>query len=42
MTILRHNASMSDSIDNDLPIGVFDSGVGSLTVLKAIAACDAS
>lgn len=36
MTILRHNASMSDSIDNDLPIGVFDSGVGGLTVLKAI------
>lgn len=29
---------MHDSIDNDLPIGVFDSGVGGLTVLKAIRA----
>lgn len=38
MTILRHNARMSDAIDNDLPIGVFDSGVGGLTVLKAIRA----
>ena len=36
MTILRHNAYMSDSIDHNLPIGVFDSGVGGLTVLKAI------
>lgn len=27
---------MSNSIDNNLPIGVFDSGVGGLTVLKAI------
>lgn len=29
---------MSHSIDNELPIGVFDSGVGGLTVLKAIRA----
>jgi len=29
---------MSDSIENDLPIGIFDSGVGGLTVLKAIRA----
>lgn len=29
---------MSDSIDTDLPIGIFDSGVGGLTVLKAIQA----
>ena len=29
---------MSDSIDTDLPIGIFDSGVGGLTVLKAIRA----
>jgi len=29
---------MHDSIDNDLPIGVFDSGVGGLTVLKSIRA----
>lgn len=27
---------MGDSRDNDLPIGIFDSGVGGLTVLKAI------
>ncbi|MGI9232420.1 MAG: glutamate racemase [Woeseiaceae bacterium] len=27
---------MSDLIDTDLPIGIFDSGVGGLTVLKAI------
>jgi glutamate racemase len=27
---------MGDSIDKDLPIGIFDSGVGGLTVLKAI------
>ena len=27
---------MSDSISTDLPIGIFDSGVGGLTVLKAI------
>jgi glutamate racemase len=38
MRILRHNALMSDSIDTDLPIGIFDSGVGGLTVLKAIRA----
>jgi len=36
MTILRHNAFMSRLNDNDLPIGIFDSGVGGLTVLKAI------
>lgn len=36
MTILRHNALMSASIDSELPIGIFDSGVGGLTVLKAI------
>lgn len=36
MSILRHNASMRDQNDNELPIGVFDSGVGGLTVLKAI------
>ena len=29
---------MSDSKENDLPIGIFDSGVGGLTVLKAIRA----
>ncbi|MCP4301591.1 MAG: glutamate racemase [Gammaproteobacteria bacterium] len=29
---------MNDSIDKDLPIGIFDSGVGGLTVLKAIRA----
>jgi glutamate racemase len=38
MTILRHNALMSASIDSDLPIGIFDSGVGGLTVLKAVRA----
>lgn len=38
MTILRHNALMTDQIDTDLPIGVFDSGVGGLTVLRAIRA----
>ena len=36
MRILRHNALMSNSINADLPIGIFDSGVGGLTVLKAI------
>jgi len=36
MTILRHNALMNTAIDNELPIGIFDSGVGGLTVLKAI------
>ncbi|MBT8110845.1 MAG: glutamate racemase [Gammaproteobacteria bacterium] len=29
---------MSDTKENDLPIGIFDSGVGGLTVLKAIRA----
>jgi glutamate racemase len=29
---------MSETIDNELPIGIFDSGVGGLTVLKAIRA----
>jgi glutamate racemase len=38
MTILRHNAFMSASIDSNLPVGIFDSGVGGLTVLKAIRA----
>lgn len=38
MTILRHNACMSALIDSDLPIGIFDSGVGGLTVLKAVRA----
>jgi len=36
MGVLRHNAYMTDAIDSELPIGVFDSGVGGLTVLKAI------
>jgi glutamate racemase len=27
---------MSDAFDNELPIGIFDSGVGGLTVLKAV------
>ncbi len=36
LLILRHNVAMSDSINPDLPIGIFDSGVGGLTVLKAI------
>lgn len=41
LPILRHNGCMSgdnnnDLRINDLPIGVFDSGVGGLTVLKAI------
>ena len=36
MAVLRHNASMNAAPHNDLPIGVFDSGVGGLTVLKAI------
>ena len=35
---LRHNATMSPTRDNDLPIGIFDSGVGGLTVLKAVRA----
>ena len=36
MAFLRHNAVMNAATQNDLPIGVFDSGVGGLTVLKAI------
>jgi len=36
MATLRHNAGMSNNKHSDLPIGVFDSGVGGLTVLKAI------
>ena len=36
MTILRHNALMNDRKNIDRPIGIFDSGVGGLTVLKAI------
>ena len=36
MARLRHNPGMADKPDNELPIGVFDSGVGGLTVLKAI------
>ena len=33
---IGHNARMTIDDDNSLPIGVFDSGVGGLTVLKAI------
>ncbi len=36
MGFLRHNARMTGEKHSDLPIGVFDSGVGGLTVLKAI------
>ena len=36
MARLRHNAGMSSLPDSNLPIGVFDSGVGGLTVLEAI------
>lgn len=36
LAFLRHNAHMSSVVDNDSPIGIFDSGVGGLTVLKAI------
>lgn len=36
MAPLRHNAGMNSETHCDLPIGVFDSGVGGLTVLKAI------
>lgn len=36
MSILRHNAPMNDPKDDALPIGIFDSGVGGLTVLNAI------
>lgn len=37
MALLRHNPDMSRQ-QNELPIGIFDSGVGGLTVLKAIRA----
>jgi glutamate racemase len=33
---IGHNARMTGQDNNSLPIGVFDSGVGGLTVLKAI------
>ena len=33
---IGHNACMTDHDNSSLPIGVFDSGVGGLTVLKAI------
>lgn len=33
---LGHNGDMNSSSSRDLPIGVFDSGVGGLTVLKAL------
>ena len=36
MTILRHNEPMHPNIDSELPVGIFDSGVGGLTVLQAI------
>lgn len=36
MRILRHNALMNEAKGSDLPIGIFDSGVGGLTVLNAI------
>jgi len=35
---IGHNARMTDRDNTSLPIGVFDSGVGGLTVLKAIRA----
>ena len=35
---LGHNGDMNSSTSRDLPIGVFDSGVGGLTVLKALRA----
>jgi len=35
---IGHNARMTDYDNTSLPIGVFDSGVGGLTVLKAIRA----
>ena len=34
--VLGHNVDMNVSNANELPIGVFDSGVGGLTVLKAL------
>jgi len=33
---IRHNARMTGTNSSSLPIGIFDSGVGGLTVLKAI------
>jgi glutamate racemase len=36
MAPLRHNHGMSIEHERELPIGIFDSGVGGLTVLKAI------
>ena len=36
MAPLRHNHAMSIEHERELPIGIFDSGVGGLTVLKAI------
>lgn len=36
MAFVRHNARMASNANNELPIGVFDSGVGGLTVLHAI------
>ena len=33
---LGHNAHMNATHSTSLPIGIFDSGVGGLTVLKAI------
>ncbi len=33
---IGHNARMTEQTNSSLPIGVFDSGVGGLTVLKAI------
>lgn len=36
LAILRHNAGMNVGHHSELPIGIFDSGVGGLTVLKAI------
>jgi len=36
MINLRHNAFMNSPKNSELPVGIFDSGVGGLTVLKAI------
>lgn len=36
MAILRHNVGMQRDNDSELPVGIFDSGVGGLTVLQAI------
>ena len=38
MPLLRHNAAMTITTDHDLPIGVFDSGVGGLSVLRHLRA----